>query len=76
MAVAQGAPRRGALFAIIRPRGRGANLAIYIVRRVLWLVPVLLFVITITFALMHFAPGSPWDREGKQLAPAIVHNLR
>jgi oligopeptide transport system permease protein len=36
---------------------------------------VLFFVITITFVLMHFAPGSPWDREGRQLSPAIVNNL-
>jgi len=39
------------------------------------LLPVLFFVITITFVLMHFAPGSPWDREGRQLSPAIVNNL-
>jgi oligopeptide transport system permease protein len=75
MAVAQGAPRRGALFAIKLPRGRRTNLALYVGRRILWLVPVLFFVITITFVLMHFAPGSPWDREGRQLSPAIVANL-
>ena len=75
MAVAQGAPQRGALFALKMPRGRGINLGIYIARRILWLIPVLLFVITITFILLHFAPGSPWDREGRQLSPAIVNNL-
>ena len=75
MAIAQGAPRRGALLSIKLPRGRGANLGFYIARRILWLIPVLLFVITITFLLMHFAPGSPWDREGRQLSPAIVANL-
>lgn len=75
MALGQGAPRLGALFVFKRPTGRGFNLALYITRRILWLVPVLLFVITITFALMHFAPGSPWDREGRQLSPAIVNNL-
>ncbi|MDQ6884462.1 MAG: ABC transporter permease [Candidatus Dormibacteraeota bacterium] len=75
MAVAQGAPRRGALLSIKMPRGRGFNLGVYIGKRILWLVPVLFFVITITFILMHFAPGSPWDREGRQLSPAIVANL-
>ncbi len=75
MAVAKGAPQRGALLSIRIPRSRGANLAFYIARRILWLIPVLFFVITITFALMHIAPGSPWDREGRQLSPAIVNNL-
>lgn len=35
----------------------------YIIRRLLWLVPVLLFVALITFMLMHKAPGGPWDRD-------------
>ncbi|HLB11391.1 MAG TPA: ABC transporter permease [Dehalococcoidia bacterium] len=46
----------------------------YTVRRVLWIIPVLLVVSLITFALMHLVPGGPWDRE-KNLAPAIVENL-
>ena len=76
MAVAQkGVPQRGAFLSIKLPSGRGANLALYIGRRILWLIPVLFFVITITFVLMHVAPGSPWDREGRQLSPAIVANL-
>ncbi len=76
MAVAQkGAPRQGALLSIKLPKGRGVNLGLYIARRILWLVPVLFFVVTITFVLMHIAPGSPWDREGRQLSPAIVANL-
>jgi oligopeptide transport system permease protein len=34
------------------------------------------FVITITFVLMHLAPGSPWDRSGgRQLSQAVVNNL-
>lgn len=37
----------------------------YIVRRVLWIIPVLLVVSIITFLLMHLAPGGPWDREKK-----------
>jgi oligopeptide transport system permease protein len=36
----------------------------YAVRRVLWIVPVLLVVSLITFALMHAAPGGPFDVRG------------
>jgi oligopeptide transport system permease protein len=49
-------------------------MAKYIARRVLWLVIVLLFVSVITFALMHFIPGGPWDKE-KALPPQVVENL-
>jgi oligopeptide transport system permease protein len=41
----------------------------------LWMIPVLFFVILITFVLMHLAPGGPWDREGKQLSPSVINNL-
>src|SRR5579864_8379532 len=76
MAVAKGAPARGALLSIRLPRTRGATLAFYVVRRIFWMVPVLLFVITITFVLMHLAPGSPWDRGGgRQLSPAVIADL-
>ena len=40
----------------------------YILRRVLWIIPVLLFVSMITFTLMHITPGGPWDKE-KAVAP-------
>jgi oligopeptide transport system permease protein len=46
----------------------------YIIRRILWLIPVLLFVSLITFTLMHITPGGPWDKE-KALAPQTVANL-
>ena len=49
-------------------------MAKYIVRRVLWLLLVLLVVSFITFVLMHLIPGGPWDRE-KALAPQVVANL-
>ena len=77
MAVTAGAPlRRGALpFVAWIPRGRAATLAVYILRRLLWMVPVLFFMILITFVLMHLAPGGPWDREGRQLSPAVINNL-
>jgi oligopeptide transport system permease protein len=46
----------------------------YIVRRILWMIPVLAFVSIITFTLMHITPGGPWDKE-KAVAPQVVANL-
>ena len=37
----------------------------YIIRRVLWIIPVLIVVSMMTFGLMHAAPGGPWAREKK-----------
>lgn len=39
----------------------------YALRRILWIVPVLLVASIITFVLMHAAPGSPWNRESNPL---------
>ena len=36
-------------------------MATYIVRRVLWLIPVVFVVSVITFLLMHSAPGTPFQ---------------
>jgi ABC-type dipeptide/oligopeptide/nickel transport system permease component len=33
----------------------------YLINRILWMIPVLWLVATVTFLLMHSAPGSPWD---------------
>ncbi len=42
----------------------------YIVRRFIWLIPVMLAVSIITFAMMHMVPGNPWDAiAGKALPP-------
>ncbi len=46
----------------------------YIVRRILWMIPVLLFISIVTFALSHAVPGGPFDRE-KKLPPEVVANL-
>lgn len=47
----------------------------YIFRRVLWMIPVLWMVATVTFFLMHMAPGSPWDAKSgandRSLDPAL-----
>ncbi len=48
---------------------------LYIVRRLLWIVPVLFVASIVTFWLMHAAPGSPWNREGRQLDPELVASL-
>ncbi len=49
----------------------------YIVRRVLWLIPVMFVVSLVTFTLMHLAPGGPWDREvgARQLPASTVRQL-
>ena len=46
----------------------------FIIRRILWLVPVLVFVSLITFTLMHLTPGGPWDKE-KPVSPQVQANL-
>lgn len=79
MAVTAGRPTRGALLPArlaALTGSRAGSLAIFIIRRVLWMIPIVFFVILITFFLMHLAPGSPWDRTGgRQLSAAVVHNL-
>jgi ABC-type dipeptide/oligopeptide/nickel transport system permease component len=44
----------------------------YIVRRVLWLIPVLFVVSVITFGMMHAAPGGPWARDKKLPANVVA----
>src|SRR5437868_9008711 len=45
----------------------------FIIRRILWLVPVLLFVSLITFTLMHVTPGGPWDKDKPVSAQAVTN---
>jgi ABC-type dipeptide/oligopeptide/nickel transport system permease component len=48
----------------------------YIVRRVLWLIPVLFVISVITFSLMHAAPGTPFQpRSDRPLRPEILARL-
>jgi oligopeptide transport system permease protein len=48
----------------------------YIIRRVLWLVPVVFVVSLITFLLMHAAPGTPFQpTSDRPLPPAVVERL-
>ncbi|TMC39805.1 MAG: ABC transporter permease, partial [Chloroflexi bacterium] len=79
MAVIAGRPKRGALLpgplAAVTD-SRAGSLGVYVVRRVLWMIPVVFFVIVITFVLMHSAQGSPWDKAGgRQLSQVVVDNL-
>jgi oligopeptide transport system permease protein len=46
----------------------------YLLRRMLWVLPVIVVVSAVTFFLMYRAPGGPWDRE-KPLPAATVRNL-
>ncbi|HKG25159.1 MAG TPA: ABC transporter permease [Thermomicrobiales bacterium] len=47
----------------------------YLLRRILWLVPVILTVSVVTFFLMHRAPGGPWDANNDKLAEATRRSL-
>ena len=59
-----------------RSHTRASRLLIYVVKRVLWMIPIVLFVVLITFALMHAAPGGPWDKTGgRPLSQAVVAAL-
>jgi oligopeptide transport system permease protein len=46
----------------------------YIIRRILWAIPVLWVVATITFFLARIVPGGPFDAE-KNLPPQIMANI-
>jgi oligopeptide transport system permease protein len=47
----------------------------YVLRRLFWMVPVLFFIATITFFLMHSVPGGPFTSE-KARPPAVEEALR
>jgi len=47
----------------------------FIIRRLLWLIPVLLVTSVLTFALMHSIPGNPFQQVERPLAPAVVERL-
>jgi oligopeptide transport system permease protein len=49
-------------------------MAAYLLRRILWLGPVLLFISLVTFTLMHLIEGGPWDAE-RPLPPEVIEQL-
>ncbi len=46
----------------------------YLIRRILWTIPVMWAIVTITFFLMNAVPGGPFDRD-RELPPAVRANL-
>ena len=48
----------------------------YIFKRLLFLVPLLIFISFLAFVLMHAAPGGPFDKERKPASPEIERNLK
>jgi oligopeptide transport system permease protein len=46
----------------------------YVIRRILWMIPLLWAVATVTFFLMHAVEGGPFDRE-KELPANVLANL-
>lgn len=50
---------------------RRGSLGALVVRRLAWMVPVLLFAVVTTFVLMHLAPGSPWDQSTLEEGPKM-----
>jgi oligopeptide transport system permease protein len=79
LAVTAGRPNQGALLPSrlsALTDSRAGSLAIFVIRRIFWMIPIVFFVILITFFLMHLAPGSPWDKAGgRQLSQVVVNNL-
>ena len=49
-------------------------MAAYVFQRLLWLIPVLLFISLVTFVLMHSVEGGPWD-DDRKLPDSVVQNL-
>jgi len=50
-------------------------MTIYLLRRLLWVLPSLFVVFTLTFVLVHATPGSPWDESDKPLPASVKENL-
>ena len=48
----------------------------YFLKRILFLIPLLLVISFLAFALVHAVPGGPFDRERKPASPEIERNLR
>src|SRR5271168_2932133 len=48
----------------------------YFLRRIVFAVPLLLFISLLAFVLVHLAPGGPFDSERKPASPEIERNLQ
>jgi len=49
-------------------------MVLYFCKRILYGIPVLITVVTLTFGIMHMVPGGPFDTE-KKLPPEIIANI-
>jgi oligopeptide transport system permease protein len=47
----------------------------FVVRRVLWTIPIILFVIFMTFLMMRAIKGSPFRRSERAVPPSVLANL-
>ena len=47
----------------------------YIIRRFLWMVPVMLMVTIVTFGAMKLVPGGPFSSDGRPMSPEIRANF-
>jgi oligopeptide transport system permease protein len=49
----------------------------FVIRRMLWMIPVLFTITLVTFLFMHAAPGGPWDRDPgrRQVDPSTQEML-
>lgn len=50
----------------------------FIIRRLFWMIPVLMIIALVTFVLMHVAPGGPWDKDPskRQVDATTLKNLQ
>lgn len=48
----------------------------YVIRRLLWMPPLLLLISFVAFMLVHVAPGGPFDRERKPASPDIERAIQ
>jgi len=48
----------------------------YFLKRILFAVPLLLVISALAFALVHLAPGGPFDTERKPASPEVERNLK
>ncbi|MBN2581508.1 MAG: ABC transporter permease [Planctomycetes bacterium] len=44
----------------------------FVIHRLLWFIPTLLVIYTLTFAMMHAAPGKPWETDKEMSAEAVA----
>lgn len=51
------------------------NRSAYIIRRILFLIPTLFVVYTLTFFLIHATPGGPWSQGDKPVPPIVLKHL-